>query len=113
MIKLGVLDFKVASTAVTAYSGASDFNTDSVDFSEYSKAWIVYLESTHTTGAPQITIEVSFDGSTWFDYLSRAVNVALPVTIQRSSFYPKFMRIAYTANSSNGDITFKYHQINE
>lgn len=112
-MKLGVLDFKVASTAVTAYSGASDFNTDAVDFSKYSKAWIVYLESTHTTGTPQITIQISKDGTNWIDYVAGSTLISIPVSILESRFYPKFMRISYIANSSDGNVTFKYHQINE
>lgn len=113
MKKLGILDFRIASVLVDGFTGAADVNTDGVDFSKFSKAWIVYLDSTHTTGSPTITIEVSEDNVNWFDYLPKSINISLPVTIQRSSFYPRFMRIAYTANSSNGNITFKYNQINE
>ena len=63
MKKLGVLDFRVGGVRVDNYTGAADFVTDAVDFSLYSKAWVVYLESTHTIGAPTVTIEVSEDGN--------------------------------------------------
>ena len=42
-----------------------------------------------------------------------AVNIVIPCSIGESKFYPKLMRLNYTANSSNGDVTFKYNQIDE
>lgn len=111
MKKLGVLDFRVGGVRVDNFSGAADFNTDSLDLSQYSKAWVVYLQSTHTIGAPTVTIEVSEDGNNWLNYVDDANDIVIPCGIGESRFYPKFMRLVYTANSSNGDVTFKYNLI--
>ncbi len=111
MKKLGVLDFRVGGTRVDNYTGAADFVTDAVDFSLYSKAWVVYLESTHTTGTPSVDIQISKDGAEWLNYVDDATNILIPCSIGESKFYPKFMRLVYTANSSDGDVTFKYNQI--
>ena len=111
MKKIGVLDFRVSGAAVDSYSGGSDFQTDALDLSKYSRAWVVYLESTHTIGAPTVTIEVSEDGNNWLNYVDDATNIVIPCGIGESRFYPKFMRLNYTANSSNGNVTFKYNLI--
>jgi hypothetical protein len=113
MAKLGSLNFYVSSVSVDGYSGASDFNTDSTDLSDYQEGWIVYAESTHTSGTPTITIQVSRDGINWLNYCAETVNVAPPVAIKQSYFYPKYIRIAYTANSSDGNITLKFDKIND
>ncbi len=104
---------RVSSIDVVTYPANADFTTDAIDFSKYSKAWIVYLESTHTVGSPQITIEVSNDGSSWLNYVDDATSIFIPCSIGESKFYPKFMRISYVANSSNGNVTFKYNKIYE
>ena len=111
--KLGVLSFRVSGVEVDAYSGVSNFTTDSIDFSDYSKAWVVYLDSTHSAGSPSVTIEISDDGINWLKYVDDATNILIPRGIGESKFYPKLMRLNYTANSSNGDVTFKYNQIDE
>ena len=113
MKKLGVLDFRVSGSVVDGYTGASDFVTDGLDFTKYSKSWILYLESTHTTGTPPVTIQISHNNSDWLDYVSDSVNVSLPASIFESKFYPKYMRISYTANSSDGNVTFKLNRIDE
>ena len=41
--KLGVLSFRVSGVEVDSYSGVSSFTTDSIDFSDYSKAIFFYI----------------------------------------------------------------------
>lgn len=106
-------NFFVSGTKVDGYTGASDFNTDSLDMITFQQGWILYVESTHTSGTPTITIQVSRDGTNWLDYVTETINVQVPVAIKQSYFFPKYMRIAYTANSSNGNITLKLDKIND
>lgn len=113
MAKLGSNSFNIGATDIDGYTGASDFNTDGIDLTDYQEGWIVYIESTHTTGTPTISIQVSRDNTTFINYLTEAVDVSIPITIEQSTFKPNFMRIAYTANSSDGNVTFKLNKINE
>ena len=105
--KLGVKLFYVSSFAVNgSYTGASDFNTNALELSENGE-YILYLGSTHTTGTPKVTLQCSDDGTNWFNYKLDAVDVALPEVFLDDEFFPRYIRIAYTANSSNGNLSFK------
>lgn len=113
MAKKSSNTFYVSSTAVTAYSGASDFNTDAMDLSKFQGAYVLYLYSDHSSGTPTATVQVSYDGTTWFDYRAETTTVSLPISISDDEFLPKYARIVYVANSSNGNVTFKFDPVNE
>lgn len=104
--KLGKRDFYVSSTVVDGYSGASNFNTDSMNMTESNGEIVIYLLSTHTTGSPTATLQVSDDGSNWVNYKDKSILVSLPESFIDSEFMPKFLRVSYTANSSNGNVSF-------
>lgn len=95
---------EILSQPIDGFSGASDFNTDGLEFP--NSKFILYLDSDHTSGTPTATIEFSGDNSTWYTYKSQS-NVPIPETFFDDEFYPKYIRVAYTANSSNGNVTFK------
>lgn len=111
--KLKAQYFQVSATDISGYTGASDFNSDGVDLTNFDGAFLVYLNSTHTQGSPTITLEQSDDDTNWFSYKSKAVNIAIPETFIDGEYRPKYLRIAYTANSSNGNVTFELIKIND
>ena len=113
MAKQGSSNFYVGVSKVESYTGASDFNTLGIDLTQYQSGWILYAESDHTTGTPTITIQVSRDNTNWLDYTIGAIEVLLPVTIQQSYFRPKYIRLKYLANSSDGNLTFKFDKVDE
>lgn len=111
MAKKSSYNFYISSTKAVSYSGASDFNTDSLNLSDFNGSYVLYLNSDHTTGTPTISMEVSNDGSSWFEYTGETTDIAIPIAISDDEFLPKYLRLAYTANSSDGDITFKLDPI--
>jgi|TARA_R110000772_G_scaffold244842_1_gene358247 hypothetical protein len=113
MAKQGSNNFYVGSSKVESYTGASDFNTLGIDLTQYQSGWILYAESDHTTGTPTITIQVSRDNTNWLNYITDAIEVLIPITIQQSYFRPKYIRLQYIANSSDGDVTFKFDKVDE
>jgi len=105
--------FKVSSTDISGYTGISDFNTDGIDLTNFDSAFLVYCDSTHTQGSPKITLEQSDDNSTWFKYKTKAVSIAIPETFIDGEYKPKYLRISYIANSSDGNVTFELIKIND
>ena len=64
-----------------------------------------------STGSPTITMQGSDDGEDgWFDY-KEVLNIAIPESFIDDEFFPKYMRLVYTANSSDGLITFKFGKL--
>ena len=98
------ITLETSSQPIDGFSGASDFNTDGLEFP--NSEFILYLDSDHTSGTPTATIDFSGDNSTWYIYKSQS-NVSLPESFFDNEFYPKYIRVTYTANSSNGNVTFK------
>ena len=103
MVKTGEQFFLVSSSLINQYSGASDFNSDSLRLP--NSIFIIYAESSHTSGSPKIDIEFSNDATNWFTYKSQT-SVGIPQTIWDDEFLPRYIRIKYIANSSNGNVTF-------
>jgi len=104
MVKTGEQFFLVSNNLINQYSGASDFNSDSLRLP--NSIFIIYAESSHTSGSPKIDVEFSNDATTWYVYKSQS-NVSISQTIWDDEFLPRYMRIKYAANSSNGNVTFK------
>lgn len=112
MSKFGFKYFLVGGTVVDGtFSGASDFTTDALNLSSFQDAWLLYANSTYTTGAPTFTIQVSDDESVWFDYNERTTDVLFNRIVKESVFYPKFMRLVYKANSADGNVYLKLAEI--
>jgi hypothetical protein len=103
MAKTGEQYFLVSGSLIEQYSGASNFNTDALELP--NKIFIIYAESTHTIGSPKIDIEFSNDATNWFVYKSQQ-SLSLPQTIWDDEFLPRYMRLKYAANLSNGNVTF-------
>ena len=111
MTKIGSIDFFVSSVIVDGYTGAGDFNTDEIDLKAFNGDWVLYLFSTHTVGSPSISIQSSPDNTNWVDYDAKSINIIIPNSIINNSFIPRYMRIVYTANSSNGFVTFNLNKV--
>lgn len=102
--------FRVTGTAVDSYSGAADFTTDAMDLRKYDGRWVLYCSSDHTSGTPQITIQVSDDNADWFDYQAESTNVDIPNWFYDDKMVHKYLRIQYVSNSSNGNVSLKFVQ---
>ncbi|NRA81852.1 MAG: hypothetical protein HRU18_26950 [Pseudoalteromonas sp.] len=111
--KLGKRDFYVQSTAVDGYAATSNFTTDAFDLTDRSSPWVFYATGDFTTGNPLITLQVSDDGTNWFDYRQETVNVSIPVAIRKKDFLPKYLRVVFTSNQSDNTVTFKISFIND
>ena len=98
------ITLETSSQPIDGFSGASDFNTDGLELN--NNPFVLYTDSTHTSGSPTINIEFSGDSTTWYTYKSQS-SVSIPEVFFDDEFYPKYIRVAYTANSSNGNVTFK------
>lgn len=106
--------FRVQDAEVVGFTGANDFNTDSFAMETFSGDWILYCSSTHTTGTPKVTIQISDEGDDgspiWFTYKDM-VDIPITQSFIDDEVFPKFMRIVYTANSSDGLVTFKLSRL--
>lgn len=96
--------FTVSGQPVNSFSGASSFNTDSLKLD--NSPFVLYAISTHSSGTPTITIQFSDDDLTWFTYKDQS-DILISETFFDGEFLPRYIRISYTANSSNGNVTFK------
>jgi hypothetical protein len=108
--KYGYKFFLISGERVDGTAGIQNQETDAMDLEDFSDTWILYANSSHAVGNPTITIQASNDGVDWFNYKDDAVDVALPETIIDGEFLGRFMKVVYTANGSDGNITFSLAQ---
>lgn len=102
---------EATATAIDGYTGVTDFTTAGIDLIDWIKGWVLYCSSTHTTGAPSVTLQVSDDNSTWFNYQDESTDIPISEYFRDNNMIHKYFRISYTANSSDGDVTFKFVKI--
>lgn len=97
----------VGSIDVTDYDATSDFTTEFIEFPNSQKDWSVDIS---TTGAVDATVSIlvcnTFDG-TYKNYKTASTNVAIATDpIIFDSIMPfRFMKLAYTANTTTGLIS--------
>ena len=108
--KSGSIDFRVLGVVVDQFTAVSDFVTDALDLSGFNDDWVLFcFRELNTTGAPTITVECSSDGvNGWVNYKRDAVLVLLPNSFLDDEFFPRYMRISYVANGSDGTVTLKF-----
>lgn len=95
---------------IVAYTAVSDFNTLGIDLRNFNSTWTIQISRSLTTGTPTVTIECSDNNTDWDLYQpeSTLVSVTTGETIKKNSFEPRYLRIAYVANSATGTITMKF-----
>ena len=106
-------DYKIfldGSKVVLNYSGNSDFTTLGIDLADWSGQWVLYCSSDHTSGTPTVTLQISDDNADWFDYQTESTDIEIPNWFYDDKMVHRYFRIVYTANSSNGNVSFKFVQ---
>lgn len=103
---------KVGGSNVVAYTAVSSFNTDAIDLSAYSGAWVLQVFRSLSDGSPTCTIQSSTDGTNWNNYDSLLTGFTIPSLKERDTFLPKYFRVAYTnTGSPTGTVTMYFTQI--
>lgn len=99
------------SSPIVSFSGSSDLTTEAIDLTDWDGQWLLYFWGDSAPNGQTITIQVSPDGTNWFDYKDEAVEVPFNDYFWDERFPHRFLRLDYKAGSYTGNITFKFYQL--
>ncbi len=98
---MSLVYFKITGVEAKGVDATNDFTTDGYKF-ENSHDWSVSLKSIGVVGGPaSYTLQVSNNGSTWYDYNSDSSNVVLEDSVDSDHMAFRFLRVVYTANGTS------------
>lgn len=95
--------FKANSTDIRGTTLA-DITSDSIDMRKYNGPWLLSLFGT-ISGSPTVTIQHSYNGTDWEDYLQTTIGVTFPVSFLRQNFFPNYIRIVVVKGTASGTFT--------
>lgn len=100
---------RILSNAVSA---SSNFNSSSIDLTNFNSNWSLTIERSASDGSPTVTIQCSDNGSSWFEYKdeSTGIDVTNGEMFVDNEFIPRFMRVSYSAGSGTGTVTIKIYK---
>lgn len=92
-----------------ATAATSDFDSSSINLSNFDGKWTLTVVRSASDGAPTVTIEASNDDTNWFEYKpeSTGVDVTNGELFMDDEFLPRYMRVAFTSASATGTVTIK------
>lgn len=106
-------------TLTYIFNFTTDGTSHDVTFSEASESleshsnyvWNVSPSVVGLSGLPIYTIEVSNDGTTWFEYATEFTNVAIDDAVEDTQLSFKYMRVNHVAGTSTvGTVTYTLTQ---
>lgn len=97
---MSLVYFKISDVNTKAVDATNDFTTDKFRF-EVSQNWSVSFKDNSVVGLPTYTIEVSNNGSTWYELNVLSTDVKFDDSITSDFFSYRFMRVVYSANGAS------------
>lgn len=102
---------EVSNTAVTAYSAATTFTTDSIEFTS-SYNWCLQITLSGTDANPLITIERSNNDTNWDDYstpdTSEIEMTESSISFEDTKMTCRYLRVHFNDNGiTTGNVSMK------